>query len=122
MLQIYEFFFISQAQYVSLFLFFVSKCVYFVLYVFNWLIFVYVVFCFLCSNGLCLSPVYYHFIEKYIYFYEKRGEWSLMTFHLFLLSVRLIGLEPTRHQPLDPKSSASTNSATGADFLCFAVA
>ena len=33
--------------------------------------------------------------------------------------MRLIGLEPTRHQPLDPKSSASTNSATGADFLCF---
>lgn len=31
-------------------------------------------------------------------------------------SVRLIGLEPTRRGTLDPKSSASTNSATGADF------
>ena len=28
--------------------------------------------------------------------------------------VRLIGLEPTQHKPLDPKSSASTNFATGA--------
>ena len=28
--------------------------------------------------------------------------------------VRLIGLEPTRRKTLDPKSSASTNSATGA--------
>ena len=29
-------------------------------------------------------------------------------------SVRLIGLEPTRPKPLDPKSSASTNFATSA--------
>ena len=29
-------------------------------------------------------------------------------------SVRLIGLEPTRPEPLDPKSSASTNFATSA--------
>ena len=28
--------------------------------------------------------------------------------------MRLIGLEPTRRKTLDPKSSASTNSATGA--------
>lgn len=28
--------------------------------------------------------------------------------------VRLIGLEPTRRETLDPKSSASTNFATGA--------
>lgn len=28
--------------------------------------------------------------------------------------VRLIGLEPTRPKPLDPKSSASTNFATSA--------
>lgn len=28
--------------------------------------------------------------------------------------VRLIGLEPTRPEPLDPKSSASTNFATSA--------
>ena len=35
----------------------------------------------------------------------------LTTQHFF---VRLIGLEPTRPEPLDPKSSASTNFATGA--------
>ena len=29
--------------------------------------------------------------------------------------VRLIGLEPTRHKPPDPKSGASTNFATGAE-------
>ncbi len=29
-------------------------------------------------------------------------------------SVRLTGLEPARRETLDPKSSASTNSATGA--------
>ena len=33
-------------------------------------------------------------------------------------SVRLIGLEPTRQESLDPKSSASTNSATSADNKC----
>ncbi len=33
---------------------------------------------------------------------------------LFRLAVRLIGLEPTRFKSLDPKSSASANSATGA--------
>lgn len=58
MLQIYEFFFISQAQYVSLFSFLVSKCVYFALYMLNWLIFVYMFFRFLCLNMMCLSPVY----------------------------------------------------------------
>ena len=31
------------------------------------------------------------------------------------LSVRLTGLEPARRETLDPKSSASTNSATGAN-------
>ena len=32
--------------------------------------------------------------------------------------VRLIGLEPTRRETLDPKSSASTNFATGANLRC----
>ena len=32
-------------------------------------------------------------------------------------SVRLTGLEPARRETLDPKSSASTNSATGASSL-----
>ena len=31
--------------------------------------------------------------------------------------MRLTGLEPARRETLDPKSSASTNSATGAFFL-----
>ena len=35
-----------------------------------------------------------------------------------MLSVRLIGLEPTQLALLDPKSSASTNFATGAGFEC----
>ena len=39
---------------------------------------------------------------------------SLSTF--LFLSVRLTGLEPARRETLDPKSSASTNSATGAFF------
>ena len=38
----------------------------------------------------------------------------------FCLSVRLTGLEPARRETLDPKSSASTNSATGA-FLRFLI-
>ena len=32
-----------------------------------------------------------------------------------LFAVRLTGLEPARRETLDPKSSASTNSATGAN-------
>ena len=32
--------------------------------------------------------------------------------------VRLIGLEPTQHELPDPKSGASTNFATGAEFGC----
>ena len=35
---------------------------------------------------------------------------------IFFLYVRLIGLEPTQRKLLDPKSSASTNFATGACF------
>ena len=38
----------------------------------------------------------------------------LIICHLDTQSVRLIGLEPTHRVILDPKSSASTNSATGA--------
>ena len=33
--------------------------------------------------------------------------------------VRLTGLEPARRETLDPKSSASTNSATGAKVFAF---
>ena len=44
---------------------------------------------------------------------------SLSTF--LFLSVRLTGLEPARRKTLDPKSSASTNSATGAFLVVFVV-
>ena len=37
---------------------------------------------------------------------------------LGLLVVRLIGLEPTRRETPDPKSGASTNFATSANFGC----
>ncbi len=37
------------------------------------------------------------------------------------IKVRLTGLEPARRETLDPKSSASTNSATGALFTRFVV-
>ena len=37
----------------------------------------------------------------------------------FTSFVRLTGLEPARRGTLDPKSSASTNSATGASFVTF---
>lgn len=36
-------------------------------------------------------------------------------FAFFSHFVRLTGLEPARRETLDPKSSASTNSATGAN-------
>ena len=42
---------------------------------------------------------------------QKRKPHSL----LFLLSVRLTGIEPALREELDPKSSASANSATGAN-------
>ena len=35
-----------------------------------------------------------------------------------LCVVRLTGLEPARRETLDPKSNASTNSATGAFSVC----
>lgn len=44
---------------------------------------------------------------------KNKEEISLDISSLFLV-VRPIGLEPTRRKTLDPKSSASTNFATGA--------
>ena len=43
----------------------------------------------------------------------KNAKWLIINYLAFS-SVRLIGLEPTRPKPLDPKSSASTNFATSA--------
>ena len=37
---------------------------------------------------------------------------------VFVFTVRLIGLEPTQPELPDPKSGASTNFATGAEFGC----
>ena len=45
---------------------------------------------------------------------EKKKSYQLNIKQLGFLCVRLIGLEPTRPEPLDPKSSASTNFATSA--------
>ena len=41
-----------------------------------------------------------------------------LEFSGFRFSVRLIGLEPTQRELPDPKSGASTNFATGAEFGC----
>ena len=57
------------------------------------------------------------------FFYQKRrfsakiaGLWYVihLIFVLLLRSVRLTGLEPARRETPDPKSGASTNSATSA--------
>ena len=47
-------------------------------------------------------------------FIKKKKSEPLSIKQLGFSSVRLIGLEPTRPEPLDPKSSASTNFATSA--------
>ena len=39
---------------------------------------------------------------------------QITIFALFMSGVRLTGLEPARRETPDPKSGASTNSATGA--------
>ena len=42
---------------------------------------------------------------------------SIINCQLSIVFVRLTGLEPAHREILDPKSSASTNSATGASLL-----
>ena len=51
---------------------------------------------------------------KHHLFLQKEKAKKLIINYLAICTVRLIGLEPTRHEPLDPKSSASTNFATSA--------
>ena len=46
--------------------------------------------------------------------FDKQRKSQLLSKQSGFSSVRLIGLEPTRPEPLDPKSSASTNFATSA--------
>ena len=54
--------------------------------------------------------------------YKKSPKYCLFDyFRGFSCFVRLIGLEPTRPEPPDPKSGASTNSATSAFCRCFFV-
>lgn len=49
-------------------------------------------------------------------FEQNKNVKQLIINHLTFTRVRLIGLEPTQRKLLDPKSSASTNFATGACF------
>ena len=51
---------------------------------------------------------------KYHHFGTKYPRTATVWFNLGICFVRLIGLEPTRPEPPDPKSGASTNSATSA--------
>ena len=51
-------------------------------------------------------------------FLQKEKAKQLIINYLAICTVRLIGLEPTRRETLDPKSSASTNFATGAILRC----
>ena len=54
--------------------------------------------------------------------YKKAPKYRFFDyFRGFSFLVRLIGLEPTRPEPPDPKSGASTNSATSAFCRCFFV-
>lgn len=47
-------------------------------------------------------------------FLQKEKAKQLIINYLAICTVRLIGLEPTRRKTPDPKSGASTNSATSA--------
>ena len=56
-------------------------------------------------------------VKYYLLVTEKPRNIAFLTyFGATPFYVRLIGLEPTRHEPPDPKSGASTNSATSAFF------
>ena len=61
-------------------------------------------------------------MDKFILSDKKRpGKVIILTSPGSFSVVRLIGLEPTRPEPPDPKSGASTNSATSAFCRCFFV-
>ena len=53
-------------------------------------------------------------LAKYWHLLKIKNPNRLLSKQLGFCMVRLIGLEPTRSEPLDPKSSASTNFATSA--------
>ena len=84
---------------------------------------------YLCINlykSVTKVGIIFRFCKFFLVFFSKTRK-ILLTFghfchfrsiflHFFVfLTVRLTGLEPARRETLDPKSSASTNSATGAD-------
>ena len=84
---------------------------------------------YLCINlykSVTKVGIIFRFCKFFLVFFSKTLK-ILLTFghfchfrsnfpHFFdFLTVRLTGLEPARRETLDPKSSASTNSATGAD-------
>ena len=48
----------------------------------------------------------------------KKAKQSVKNYLAFICLVRLIGLEPTRLATPDPKSGASANFATSAEFGC----
>ena len=55
-------------------------------------------------------------------FSHKIGSlFAILTFPAIICGVRLTGLEPARRETPDPKSDASTNSATGAFLLSFLI-
>ena len=53
-------------------------------------------------------------VKNYLLVMEKPRKFVFLTYFGAFFVVRLIGLEPTRPESPDPKSDASTNSATSA--------
>ena len=86
---------------------------------------------YLCINlykSVTKVGIYFQFCKKILIFFSKycnflpkltlfeRFYYTLTSFFVISL-VRLTGLEPARRETPDPKSDASTNSATGAFYL-----
>ena len=56
----------------------------------------------------------YYYVSVYLYISVKKKCSTIYLDIILSIFVRLIGLEPTRRETPDPKSGASTNSATSA--------
>ena len=86
---------------------------------------------YLCINlykSVTKVGIYFLFCKKFLIFFSKncfflpiRGRAApicpILSSNIYFFSVRLTGLEPARRETPDPKSDASTNSATGACFF-----